>query len=138
MIYRFVTRNSVEERVTKVAKKKMLLTHLVVRSNNTDAGPSLTKKELDDVLRWGAEELFKDDEEHEIVWDDDAVNVLLDRDSHETPKDENGGERKDLANDYLSSFKVAQYVTRQIDEPKDEESDQEDEKPVDPVTSFNL
>lgn len=31
MIYRFVTRNSVEERVTQVAKKKMMLTHLVVR-----------------------------------------------------------------------------------------------------------
>lgn len=32
MIYRFVTRNSVEERITSVAKKKMLLTHLVVRA----------------------------------------------------------------------------------------------------------
>ena len=31
MIYRFVTRNSVEERVTQVAKRKMMLTHLVVR-----------------------------------------------------------------------------------------------------------
>ena len=31
MIYRFVTRNTVEERVTQVAKKKMMLTHLVVQ-----------------------------------------------------------------------------------------------------------
>lgn len=29
MIYRFVTRNTVEERITQVAKKKMMLTHLV-------------------------------------------------------------------------------------------------------------
>ena len=31
MIYRFVTRSSVEECVTQVAKRKMMLTHLVVR-----------------------------------------------------------------------------------------------------------
>lgn len=31
MIYRFVTRSSVEERIAQVAKKKMMLTHLVVR-----------------------------------------------------------------------------------------------------------
>jgi SNF2 family DNA or RNA helicase len=31
MIYRFVTKNTVEERVTQVAKKKMMLTHLVVQ-----------------------------------------------------------------------------------------------------------
>lgn len=36
MIYRFVTRNSVEERVTQVAKKKMMLTHLVVRPGNIE------------------------------------------------------------------------------------------------------
>uniref|UniRef100_A0A4W3I3A9 Chromodomain helicase DNA binding protein 5 n=1 Tax=Callorhinchus milii TaxID=7868 RepID=A0A4W3I3A9_CALMI len=38
MIYRFVTRASVEERITQVAKKKMMLTHLV---------------ELDDILNDG-------------------------------------------------------------------------------------
>jgi SNF2 family DNA or RNA helicase len=31
MIYRFVTKNTVEEHVTQVAKKKMMLTHLVVQ-----------------------------------------------------------------------------------------------------------
>lgn len=51
MIYRFVTRNSVEERITSVAKKKMLLTHLVVRAGLGQKGPSMSKSELDDVLR---------------------------------------------------------------------------------------
>ena len=31
MIYRFVTRGTVEERIAQVAKKKMMLTHLIVR-----------------------------------------------------------------------------------------------------------
>ena len=59
LIYRFVTRGSVEERITSVAKKKMLLTHLVVRAGLGQKGPSMSKSELDDVLRWGTEELFK-------------------------------------------------------------------------------
>lgn len=59
LIYRFVTRNSVEERITSVAKKKMLLTHLVVRAGIGQKGPSMSKSELDEVLRWGTEELFK-------------------------------------------------------------------------------
>ena len=63
MIYRFVTRNSVEERITQVAKRKMMLTHLVVRpgmgSKNSGA---MSKKELDDILKFGTEELFKEDE----------------------------------------------------------------------------
>merc|ERR1719242_2832262 len=61
MIYRFVTRNTVEERVTQVAKKKMMLTHLVVQPGmNTPGGgkSNLSKKEIDDILKFGTEELF--------------------------------------------------------------------------------
>ncbi|CAG2109145.1 unnamed protein product, partial [Medioppia subpectinata] len=51
MIYRFVTRGSVEERITQVAKKKMMLTHLVVRpgmgQNKNQA--AMSKQELDDI-----------------------------------------------------------------------------------------
>ena len=63
MIYRFVTRSSVEERITEVAKKKMMLTHLVVRPGMGSGGtaPSLSKRELDDILRFGTEDLFKDE-----------------------------------------------------------------------------
>lgn len=131
MIYRFVTRNSVEERITTVAKKKMLLTHLVVRAGIGQKGPSMSKTELDDVLRWGTEELFKDDEnaaaseekkanDHEIIWDDEAVDALLDRSAISKPQPTEG-EKKDWTNEYLSSFKVAQYVTREADEDEIEE-----------------
>jgi len=63
MIYRFVTRSSVEERITEVAKKKMMLTHLVVRPGMGSGGaaPTLSKRELDDILRFGTEDLFKDE-----------------------------------------------------------------------------
>jgi len=114
MIYRFVTRNTVEERVTQVAKKKMMLTHLVVQSGPMGAKNNLSKKEIDDILKFGTEELFKEEEVNEdgesandIVYDDAAVNALLDR------SQEGIEEKESWANEYLSSFKVAQYQTKE-------------------------
>ncbi|PAV85356.1 hypothetical protein WR25_12784 isoform B [Diploscapter pachys] len=144
MIYRFVTRNSVEERITSVAKKKMLLTHLVVRAGIGQKGPSMSKTELDDVLRWGTEELFKDEEqqqpaaegaegqegagkkanEHEIVWDDGAVDALLDR-NRETEGKQEEGKKEHWTNEYLSSFKVATYTTKEAEEHEEEEEEME-------------
>lgn len=129
MIYRFVTRNSVEERIAQVAKKKMMLTHLVVRpgiggsaeanknaNGEKKSNGSMTKKELDDILKFGTEELFKDDEneENKIHYDDAAVEMLLDR-NQETPKNDDAEEGEGL-NEYLSSFKVASYVTKEQEE----------------------
>lgn len=111
MIFRFVTRNSVEERVTQVAKRKMMLTHLVVRPGIGGKGTNFTKQELDDILRFGTEELFKEEEgkEEAIHYDDKAVSDLLDRSKL-------GIEQKESwANEYLSSFKVADYSTKEGD-----------------------
>merc|ERR1712228_619643 len=115
MIYRFVTRNTVEERVTQVAKKKMMLTHLVVQPGMAGGGKSnLSKKEIDDILKFGTEELFKEEELNEdgestndIVHGDKAVASLLDR------SQEGVEEKENWANEYLSSFKVATYATKE-------------------------
>merc|ERR1719400_1974619 len=120
MIYRFVTRNTVEERVTQVAKKKMMLTHLVVQPGMNGKGANLSKKDIDDILKFGTEELFKEDENEEgesaddIVYDDKAVAALLDR-------SQGGIEEKECwANEYLSSFKVATYQTKDAGGPEEE------------------
>ena len=63
MIFRFVTRNSVEERITQVAKRKMMLTHLVVRPGmGSNRNALMSKQELDDILKFGTEELFKEED----------------------------------------------------------------------------
>ncbi|XP_065889551.1 chromodomain-helicase-DNA-binding protein 4-like isoform X2 [Dysidea avara] len=122
MIYRFVTRKSVEERITEVAKKKMMLTHLVVRPGmGQGSAPSLTKRELDDILRFGTEELFKDgtddDSSGSIVWDNKAIDQLLDR----TQEGDSDKPQQDwFANEYLSSFKVASYVMKETAEEEPE------------------
>lgn len=117
MIYRFVTRASVEERITQVAKKKMMLTHLVVRPGMGGRSAAMSKQELDDILRFGTEDLFKDEEGAEdstIHYDDKAIEELLDRTKE-------GIEQKELwANEYLSSFKVASYVTKDAEDEEPE------------------
>ncbi|XP_013989052.1 chromodomain-helicase-DNA-binding protein 5 isoform X8 [Salmo salar] len=149
MIYRFVTRASVEERITQVAKRKMMLTHLVVRPGLGSKTGSMSKQELDDILKFGTEELFKDEMEaaaramgsHQKLWDikdgdegsvihydDNAISKLLDRSQNATEDTEIQN-----MNEYLSSFKVAQYVVK--DEDAEEEPQREiikQEENVDP------
>ncbi|XP_075062535.1 chromodomain-helicase-DNA-binding protein 3 isoform X2 [Mixophyes fleayi] len=136
MIYRFVTRASVEERITQVAKRKMMLTHLVVRPGLGSKAGSMSKQELDDILKFGTEELFKDEIESDnkeedssvIHYDNGAIARLLDRNQDETEDTE-----VQNVNEYLSSFKVAQYVVRE--EEKLEELEREvikQEENVDP------
>ncbi|XP_058826614.1 chromodomain-helicase-DNA-binding protein Mi-2 homolog [Topomyia yanbarensis] len=130
MIYRFVTRNSVEERVTQVAKRKMMLTHLVVRPGMGGKGANFTKQELDDILRFGTEELFKEDakDEEAIHYDDKAVAELLDRSNKGVEEKEN------WANEYLSSFKVASYSTKEdVEEEVDTEIIKQDAENSDPA-----
>merc|ERR1711971_1325479 len=75
---------------------------------------NLSKKEIDDILKFGTEELFKEEELNEdgesandIVYDDKAVASLLDR------SQEGVEEKENWANEYLSSFKVATYATKE-------------------------
>ncbi|NP_001080504.1 chromodomain helicase DNA binding protein 4 L homeolog [Xenopus laevis] len=142
MIYRFVTRASVEERITQVAKKKMMLTHLVVRPGLGSKTGSMSKQELDDILKFGTEELFKDEateggenkegEDISVIhYDDKAIARLLDRNQDETEEPE----LQLGMNEYLSSFKVAQYVVREEEMGDEEEVVREiikQEESVDP------
>ncbi|XP_029298724.1 chromodomain-helicase-DNA-binding protein 4-like isoform X2 [Cottoperca gobio] len=142
MIYRFVTKASVEERITQVAKKKMMLTHLVVRPGLGSKTGSMSKQELDDILKFGTEQLFKDEfdgglgeyknkeEDSSVIhYDDKAIDRLLDRNQEATDETE-----LQSMNEYLSSFKVAQYVVK--DEEEEEEEVQREvikqEESVDP------
>merc|ERR1719221_289142 len=92
----------------------MMLTHLVVQAGPAGSKASLSKKEIDDILKFGTEELFKEEEVNEdgesvndIVYDDATVAGLLDR------SQEGIEEKESWANEYLSSFKVAQYQTKE-------------------------
>jgi chromodomain-helicase-DNA-binding protein 4 len=81
MIYRLVTRATIEERMMQMTKKKMMLEHLVV--GKMTKAQMLNQEELDEIVRYGAKELFADEEggaedgkkkARSIVYDDAAVD----------------------------------------------------------------
>lgn len=118
MIYRFVTRNSVEEKILQRSKEKLMLEQLVVRkiSSGKSDGSLLSQSELDEILRHGAADIFKNDDKDKdgdgltpssggIYYDDEAINKLLDR-SQITDADTLENE---VNNEYLQGFKVAEF-----------------------------
>ena len=128
MIYRLVSRDSVEERILQVAKKKLLLEHVVVgktRSNKKDA--ALSKAELDDVLRYGAQDLFatKQKNSGRIYWDAAALENLLDRTKADEDDADKRGSKSGLGK-LMDSFKVAE--TSFLDDKKAVDADEEEKK----------
>ena len=76
MVYRLVTRGTVEERIMQIAKQKLMIEHLVFAKMTS----ILKKGELDDILRFGIKELFNEcDSGPAIIYDDPAIDKLLDR-----------------------------------------------------------
>lgn len=53
LVYRLVVRASVEERILQLAKRKLMLDQLFVNKSGS-------QEEVEDILRWGTEELFSD------------------------------------------------------------------------------
>ncbi|XP_065631353.1 protein CHROMATIN REMODELING 5-like [Quercus suber] len=122
-IYRFVTSKSVEEDILERAKKKMVLDHLVIQKLNAEGrlekkeskkGSFFDKNELSAILRFGAEELFKEDKN-----DEESKKKLLSMDIDEileraekVEEKEPGGEQ---GNELLSAFKVANFGSAEDD-----------------------
>ncbi|KAJ1698567.1 hypothetical protein LUZ63_007079 [Rhynchospora breviuscula] len=114
MIYRLVSRGTIEERMMQLTKKKMVLEHLVVGRLKAQA---VNQEELDDIIRHGSKELFDDDGDEEgkakhIHYDDASIDRLLDRD--QIIAEEQLEEEEE--NDFLKGFKVASFEF--VDEAK--------------------
>ncbi|KAL1152771.1 hypothetical protein V6Z11_A09G132200, partial [Gossypium hirsutum] len=121
-IYRFVTSKSVEEDILERAKKKMVLDHLVIQKLNaegrlerkeTKKGSHFDKNELSAILRFGAEELVKEDRN-----DEESKKRLLSMDIDEILEraekvEEKVGEEE--GNELLSAFKVANFCNAEDD-----------------------
>ena len=92
-IYRLVTKSSVEEDIIERAKRKMVLDHLVIQrmdttgrtvlSKNINASTissnsnSFSKEELAQILKFGAEELFKEGDTGEEEPQADIDEILI-------------------------------------------------------------
>ncbi|XP_022754460.1 CHD3-type chromatin-remodeling factor PICKLE-like isoform X2 [Durio zibethinus] len=108
MIYRLITRGSIEERMMQMTKKKMVLEHLVVGRLKAQ---NINQEELDDIIRYGSKELFADENDEagksrQIHYDDAAIDRLLDR---EQVGDEEASVDDEEEDGFLKAFKVANF-----------------------------
>ncbi|KAG4402806.1 hypothetical protein GLYMA_02G281000v4 [Glycine max] len=123
-IYRFVTSKSVEEDILERAKKKMVLDHLVIQKLNAEGrlekkeakkgGSYFDKNELSAILRFGAEELFKEernDEESKKRLLSMDIDEILER-AEKVEEKETDGEQ---GNELLGAFKVANFCNDEDD-----------------------
>uniref|UniRef100_A0A8D2LIS8 Chromodomain helicase DNA binding protein 1 n=1 Tax=Varanus komodoensis TaxID=61221 RepID=A0A8D2LIS8_VARKO len=123
-IYRLVTKGSVEEEILERAKKKMVLDHLVIQRMDTTgktvlhtgSAPSssapFNKEELSAILKFGAEELFKEPEGEEQEPQEMDIDEILKR--AETRENETGP--LSVGDELLSQFKVANFATMDEDD----------------------
>uniref|UniRef100_A0A8C1U827 Chromodomain helicase DNA binding protein 1 n=1 Tax=Cyprinus carpio TaxID=7962 RepID=A0A8C1U827_CYPCA len=123
-IYRLVTKGSVEEEIIERAKKKMVLDHLVIQRMDTTgktvlhtgAAPSsstpFNKEELSAILKFGAEELFKEPEGEEQEPQEMDIDEILKR--AETRENDPGPST--VGEELLSQFKVANFSMMEEEE----------------------
>lgn len=116
-IYRLVTINSVEENIVSVAKGKLLLDHIVVESmNKTNA------KEIENVLKIGIKKLFSEEGSQRVLYDDEAIDLLLDRTITEEPSTPKLSENGEEAEPDLVIFKEEVFSHARIWEDDAENS----------------
>lgn len=141
MIYRLVTRGSIEEKILERAKKKLILDHLVIQrmdtSRNADsngAGASkqgaamFSRAELAKIVQFGAEDLFSqvDDEANTKSLADLDIDEILSRADAEAPAQEDAAEearKNDATEAFLGAFKVANFSSSAGDVPSDDDDD---------------
>ncbi|KAM9841440.1 chromodomain-helicase-DNA-binding protein 1 [Aulostomus maculatus] len=123
-IYRLVTKGSVEEDIIERAKKKMVLDHLVIQRMDTTGktvlhtgtAPSssapFNKEELSAILKFGAEELFKELEGEEQEPQEMDIDEILKR--AETRENDPGPST--VGEELLSQFKVANFSMMEEEE----------------------
>ncbi|XP_034324831.2 chromodomain-helicase-DNA-binding protein 1 isoform X1 [Magallana gigas] len=125
-VYRLVTKNSVEEDIVERAKRKMVLDHLVIQRMDTTGRTVLNrgipssnstpfnKDELTSILKFGAEELFKENDEDEDEPQVDIDEILKRAETREVEENNTG-----VGDELLSQFKVVSF-----DNMEDEEIEQ--------------
>ncbi|RAL64472.1 hypothetical protein DID88_001948 [Monilinia fructigena] len=82
LVFQLVTKDSAEEQIVQVGRKKMALDHALIESMGVDddAGSN-----LEEILRHGAEAVLLDDNSKDIHYDSASVDELLDRSQVENP-----------------------------------------------------
>jgi len=84
LCFQLMTRTSVEEKIIQMGRKKMVLDHVVVEQLDAE---DIEDKDVQSILKFGAAELFKDqNNDQDIRYDEMSIEKLLDRSQIENTK----------------------------------------------------
>jgi len=130
-VFRLLSKNTVEEDILERAKRKRVLEHLVISGVEGDASNNarvtFKKEELSAILRFGAEELFRnatEDEANEAAVADthrlemDDIDEIIARAAPDDTEEATAG--TSLGDSLLNAFKWADFA---VDEEDTENSD---------------
>ena len=119
-IYRLVTKDSIEVNIIERAKRKMVLDHLVIQRmdttgrtvlSNSEGGQStqvpFSKDELDALLKFGAEEIFREDGEQDKRLQEIDIDALINQAETATMEPRITSKAEEL----LSQFKIANIAS---------------------------
>lgn len=91
LVFQLMTRGSVEEKIMQIGKKKMVLDHVLIDRMISE---EVDGRDLESILRHGAQALFEGDDSQDIHYDSESVDKLLDRSQVEQAEapNQNGNE----------------------------------------------
>jgi superfamily II DNA or RNA helicase len=76
LVFNLVTKNSVEEKIVQIGRKKMALDHVLIEAMDQDQEVGV---DLQSILKHGASAIFEGDDTNDIRYDGASVEKLLDR-----------------------------------------------------------
>jgi SWI/SNF-related matrix-associated actin-dependent regulator of chromatin subfamily A member 5 len=81
-VYRLVTESTIEEKVVMRAQQKLKLDAMVVQQGRLQSKDKLSKNDLMDALRFGAEKVFRANDDGGVT--DEDIDMILDRGKKKT------------------------------------------------------
>ncbi|KTW27006.1 hypothetical protein T552_02498 [Pneumocystis carinii B80] len=114
MVYRFVSKDTVEEDILERARRKMILEYAIISLGVTDKSNSgkadkFTAQELSAILKFGALNMFKDNDNQKRLEDMNLDDVLEHAENHDIGQDVGGASMG--GEEFLKQFEVTDYKT---------------------------
>lgn len=112
-VYRFVSKDTVEEEILERARKKMILEYAIISLGMTDPNPSKKNKnepstsELSQILKFGAANMFTASDNQKKLEELNLDDVLNHAEDHVTTPDL--GESNLGSEEFLKQFEVTDY-----------------------------
>ncbi|EMG46860.1 CHD1 Chromo domain-containing protein 1 [Candida maltosa Xu316] len=141
-VYRFVSKDTVEEQILERARKKMVLEYAIISLGITDPSAKKNTKtdpstsELSQILKFGAGTMFKDNDNQQKLENLNLDEVLNHAEDHVTTPDL--GESNLGSEEFLKQFEVTDYKAdvewddiipqEELSKLKDEEKRKADEQ----------